>query len=135
SAIKRELVEQYVERAFMERYSGVAVGGIVDNAELEAAQRAVDEAEAELSAFRDSERIRETLGALGEYEDGLAARAERVVAARKALSAARTTAVGFDVPDEASYSALSVPERRALLRAGVGAVFVRRSTVRGGRYG
>ena len=135
-AIKRDLVERYVEQAFMERYSGVAVGGVVDTAELEAAQLAVDRAEAELSDYRDNERIRDALAVVGErsYEDGLAARAERVLAARKALSVARTSAVGFDVPDEASWGALTLPERRALLRAGIGAVFVKRSTVRGGRY-
>ena len=42
--------------------------------------------------------------------------------------------MGFDVPDETVYASLSLPERRSLLRAGIGAVFVRRSTVRGGRY-
>jgi DNA invertase Pin-like site-specific DNA recombinase len=135
-SIKRELVEQYVERAFLERYAGVGVQGVTDTAELDAAQLAVSEAEAELAAFRDNERVRDALDALGEgsFEDGIAARAERVLAARERLSVARTSAVGFEVPDAAVYATLTIPERRRLLRAGVGAVFVRRSTERGGRY-
>jgi hypothetical protein len=60
-------------------------------------------------------------------------RAERVIAAREKLAVARASAVGFALPDAVTYQALTVPERRTLLRAGIGAVFVRRSSVRGGR--
>jgi DNA invertase Pin-like site-specific DNA recombinase len=135
-AVKRELLEDYVERAFLERYAGVTVEGVSDTADLETAQREVELAEAELSAFRDNERVRDALDALGDgsFEDGIAARVEKVLAARESLSEARTSAVGFEVPDADTYSSLSLPERRRLLRAGIGAVFVRRSTVRGGRY-
>jgi DNA invertase Pin-like site-specific DNA recombinase len=134
-AIKRETVERYVEDAFLERYAEVSIEGVVDSDDLDAAGREVTEAEADLEAFRDNERIRTTLEALGDsaFEDGIAARAERVIAAREKLAAARASAVGFALPDAIGYRTLTVAERRALLRAGVGAVFVRRSPVRGGR--
>jgi site-specific DNA recombinase len=134
-AIKREIIDQYVENAFLERYAEVSIEGVVDSADLDAAGREVAEAEADLEAFRDNERVRAALEALGAsaFEDGIAARAERVIAAREKLVAARARAVGFALPDAISYRTLTVPERRALLRAGIGAVFVRRSPVRGGR--
>jgi site-specific DNA recombinase len=137
SAIKRETIEGYVENAFLERYSDVSVEGVTDNGDLEAAQLEVQEAEADLEAFRDNERVRVALAAVGDssFEDGITARVDRVIAARELLAAARASAVGFAVPSAVTYAALTVPERRSLLRAGVGAVFVRRSTVRGGRGG
>lgn len=138
TAIKREAIEQYVERAFLERYADVSVEGVSDDGgQLEDAQAELRDAEADLQAFRDNERVRAALDAVGEgsFEEGIAVRAERVVAAREHLAAVRANAVGFAVPDELTYSSLSVSERRTLLRAGIGAVFVRRSTVRGGRGG
>jgi hypothetical protein len=134
-AIKRETVEQYVENAFLEHYAEVGVEGVLDSTDLDAAQQEVAEAEADLEAFRDSARIRAALKAVGgsSFEDGIAARAERVIVAREKLVAARANAVGFALPDTVSYRVLAVPERRALLRAGIGAVFVRRSPIRGGR--
>jgi hypothetical protein len=134
-AIKRETVEQYVEDAFLDRYAEVSIEGVVDSSDLDAARREVAEAKADLEAFRDNERIRTALEALGDssFEDGIAARAERVIAARERLTCARASAIGFALPDAVSYRALTVPEKRSLLRAGIGAVFVRRSTVRGGR--
>lgn len=134
-AIKRELVEQYVEAAFLEHYGQVSVEGVVDSADIDLASRELAEAEADLDAFRDSERVCTALQALGDnsFEDGVAVRAGRVTAARERLAAVRTSAVGFSLPDAISYRALTLPERRALLRAGIGAVFVRRSSVRGGR--
>jgi DNA invertase Pin-like site-specific DNA recombinase len=137
SAIKRETIESYVENAFLERYSDVSVEGVTDNADLEAAQLEVHEAEANLEAFRDNERVRVALSPLGDssFEDGITARVDKVITARERLAAARASAVGFVVPDVLTYAALTVPERRGLLRAGIGAVFVRRSTVHGGRGG
>jgi DNA invertase Pin-like site-specific DNA recombinase len=132
-AVKRELVEEYVERAFLERYSDISVGGVDATSELDQAQRALDDAEFELKSYRDNESVRDSMAALGDqsFEDGIASRVERVLAARERLSSARTSAVGFEVPDEVTYWSLTVPERRRLLRAGIGAIFVRRSTVRG----
>jgi hypothetical protein len=79
--------------------------------------------------------VRTALQELGDnsFEDGIAVRAGRVTAAREKLGAVRASAIGFSLPDAISYRALTLPERRALLRAGIGAVFVRRSSVRGGR--
>lgn len=136
-SIKRGALEDYVEKAFLERYADVSVEGINDDSELEDAQVQLHEAEADLEAFRDNERVRAALEAVGEgsFEEGIAVRAERVIAARERVAAARAQAVGFAVPDELTYASLSVPERRSLLRAGIGAVFVRRSAVRGGRGG
>jgi DNA invertase Pin-like site-specific DNA recombinase len=134
-SIKRELVERYVEDAFLERYAEVSIQGVIDSADLEAARQEVAEAEAELEAFRDNERIRAALGVVGEssFEEGIAGRAGKVLAAREKLAGVRASAVGFELPDVVSYRALTLPERRALLRAGIGAVFVRRSLTRGGR--
>lgn len=136
SAIKRETLEQYVEDAFLDRYAEVNVEAVADSADLDAARKELAEVEADLEAFRDNERVRAALQAVGDssFEDGITARAERVIVARQKLSAARASAVGFALPDAVSYRALTLPERRALLRAGIGAVFVRRSPVRGGRY-
>jgi site-specific DNA recombinase len=137
SAIKRDVLERHVERAFLERYADVSIEGVSDQAERDAAQELLADAEADLEAFRDNERVRTALYEVGEgsFEDGIAARVERVIAARERLAAARTSAVGIAVPDAMAYAELTVPERRSLLRAGIGAVFVRRSKVRGGRGG
>jgi site-specific DNA recombinase len=134
-SIKMGLVEQYVEDAFLARYGDVSVAGVLDSSDLDGARQELSDAEAELHAFRDNERIRAALFSVGDgsFEDGIASRAARVVAARERLAAMRSAAVGFDVPDALSYRALTLSERRALLRAGIGAVFVRRSLVRGGR--
>ena len=134
-SIKRELVERYVEEEFLKRYAEVSVEGVVDSTALSAARQEVAEAEAELEAFRDNERIRAALEAVGDssFEQGILGRAEKLVAAREKLATVRASAVGFALPDAVSYRALTLPERRALLRAGIGAVFVRRSLRRGGR--
>jgi site-specific DNA recombinase len=134
-SIKRDLVERYVEEAFLKRYADVSVEGVVDSADLDVARQEVTDAESDLDAFRDNERVRTALEAVGDssFEDGIAVRAERVIAAREKLAVARASAVGFALPDAVTYQALTVPERRTLLRAGIGAVFVRRSSVRGGR--
>jgi DNA invertase Pin-like site-specific DNA recombinase len=134
-SIKRELVEQHVEDAFLARYADVSIHGVLDSADLEAARQDVLQAEAELEAFRDNERIRSALQAVSDssFEEGILARAEKLIAARERLAAVRSSAVGFDLPDALSYRSLTLPERRALLRAGIGAVFVRRSLTRGGR--
>jgi site-specific DNA recombinase len=133
--IKMELVEQYVEQEFLKRYADVSIQGVLDNTDLDTARQEVAEAEAELEAFRDNERIRQALEAVGDssFEDGIAGRAEKVIGARQKLAAVRASAVGFDLPDAVSYRTLTLPERRVLLRAGIGAVFVRRSLTRGGR--
>jgi site-specific DNA recombinase len=136
-AIKREVIEDHVQRAFLARYADVSIEGVADCADLEAAQLEVREAEADLVAYRDNERVRDALAVLddGSFEDGITVRAARVISARERLSAARTSAVGFDIPDADTYGALTTSERRRLLRAGIGAVFVRRSATRGGRGG
>lgn len=134
-AIKRELVEQYVEEEFPKRYADVSIQGVIDSTGMDAARQELLEAEAELEAFRDNERIRAALRAVGDssFEEGIAGCAEKVLAAREKLATVRASAIGFDLPDAISYRKLTLPERRALLRAGIGAVFVRRSLTRGGR--
>lgn len=134
-SIKRETIEQYVEDGFLNRYADVSIEGVADSSDLDAARQEVAKAKEDLETFRDNERIRIALEALGDssFEDGIAARAERVIAARERLTCARASAIGFALPDAVSYRALTVPERRSLLRAGIGAVFVRRSPIRGGR--
>jgi site-specific DNA recombinase len=131
--IQREIAERYIEDAFIARYSDIRIEGIGKDNNLDAARQEVAAAEADLEAFRDNERVRSALQALGDssFEDGIATRAERVVAARQKLSDARGSAIGFSLPDEVSYRALTMPERRTLLRAGIGTVFVRRSLGRG----
>lgn len=134
-SIKMELVEQYVEDAFLARYRDVSIEGVIDSTDLDAARQELADAETELQTFRDNERIRAALWDVGEhsFEDGITGRAERVLAARERLAAIRSRVIGFDMPDALSYRTLTLSERRTLLRAGVGAVFVRRSLVRGGR--
>jgi site-specific DNA recombinase len=135
SSIMRELVEAYVEEAFIKRFAEISIEGMVDSADMDAAHQEVADAQADLDAFRDNEPVRVALEAVGDrsFESGIAARAKRVIAARKDLAAVRASAVGFELPDAVSYRTLTLHERRALLRAGIGAVFVRRSSVRGGR--
>ncbi len=94
--------------------------------ELESALLALDEAEAELAAFRDEERI---LGALGRegYLAGIEARAHRVDAAAGGVAAARRSAGA--VPGgkvlSAAWPDLTVTERQHVLRGAIDAVFVR----------
>jgi len=137
ASIKRTAVEAYVEQEFLRRYESVAVEGVGDTADLAAAELDVEHAEAELVAYRDDTSISEALDALGPnaYRDGLVTRSERVMQARDHRAGIKAQAIGFDLPDEPLYRGLAMPERRQLLRAGVGAVFVQRSTVRGGRGG
>jgi site-specific DNA recombinase len=134
-SIKMELIEQHVEDAFLARYANVCIQGVAGSGDLDAARQELSDAEAELAAFRDNERIRAALWSVGDgsFEEGIAGRATKVLAARERLATVRARAVGFELPDELGYRALTLGERRVLLRAGIGAVFVRRSLVRGGR--
>ncbi len=136
-AIKRETLEEYLEHAFLEHYADISIEGTTDNSDLAEAQIAVRDAEADLEAFRDNERVKNMLGALGagSFEEGIRVRVDRVIAARERIAAARASSLGFIVPDALTYQTLTLPERRRILRAGIGAVFVRRSTRRGGRGG
>jgi hypothetical protein len=88
----------------------------------------MEEAEAELAAFRDDERILSALGP-DRFVEGLAKRAGRADEARAAFQHARAAAAPVGLADveelRAAWDALEVAERQRILGAAIDTVFLR----------
>lgn len=123
--------DAYVESVFLawieqERLRPVHISSAQD--EVEAAQRLIEAAHAELAAYRDETII----AAIGReaYVDGLAKRRRRLEEASGRLADARQRSAtpllqALELVD--MWPALSVAERRSLLAATIDAAFVRRA--------
>lgn len=128
SAVLGTVIEPYVEQQFLEAARAIAARGEADNGELGELTDAVAVAEAELSAYRDDERI---LAALGpdRFVEGLEVRVERLEQAQRALAEAtaqRTTFADRDANLVELWPELSTEERRKLMRSAIDAVVLRR---------
>ncbi len=130
SYVSATLIESHVERLFFESAGALTARGAVDTSSVVAdLERRADEAEAELSAYRDDERI---VGALGaeSFVEGLRARSRTLDEAHAELGAARdrlgVAKTGSRVGLRELWPTLDVGERQRLLRATFDAVFVRR---------
>lgn len=123
-----DLLEQHVVGLFLAEAGRVRVTSSETAGDLEAGLAELEEAEQELAAFRDNERVRVSLERLGggEFEAGLEARVDAVVAARQALSELRGRSVQPVAVDLAIWPDLGLQERRLVLAAAVDAVMVRR---------
>jgi len=128
--VSAELIDAHIERLFFESAGALAAHGAVDTSSVVAdLERRAEEAEAELSAYRDDERI---VGALGaeRFVEGLQGRSKALDEAHAELAAARdrlgVANTGSRVELRDLWPTLTVPERQRLLRATFDAVFVRR---------
>lgn len=126
AAVLGSIIEPWVVEQFLGSLRSFKATPISED--LADAVRAVDEAEAELVAYRDSERI---AAALDEdmFVDGIQVRAAALDEARDRLIAARARAKPASLPDavtlEQVWPELETAERQRLLRAGLDCVFLR----------
>lgn len=129
SSILAHKIEPYVEEQFLELFGGREAYSSIDSREIEAAIASLELAEAELAAYRDDERI---VGALGQdaFVKGLQVRAGKVEVARVALAELQRQSPASGIPDaedlRALWPELDAAEKRRLLTAGLGAVFLRK---------
>jgi site-specific DNA recombinase len=127
-AVLGTVIEPWLERELLERLDRVQAEATGASGGVEERQAAVVQAEAELAAFRDDERI---VGALGadRYVQGLRKRAEAVKAAYGDLAEleASSRPAGVRIADaRAMWPELTVRERQKILRAAIDCVFLRR---------
>lgn len=128
SAVMGRVIEPYVvEQFFAALEPDGMLGQIVpSSAEISALQLALDEADAELTAWRDETSIVEI--GRGIYLDGLSARGRRVEECAAAVHAS-LAALGRDLPPIATlrktWSTLSLDERRRILGGGIDAIMLR----------
>jgi len=127
SAVLGSVIEPWIEQQFME-FVGVMRGeALADNEALRDAESAARDAEAELAAGRDDERI---LGALGadRFVEGLEKRAAAVDAAHRHLADMRAASAPGSIAAEdlgALWPELETQEKRKILRSAIDAVFLR----------
>lgn len=127
AAVSGALAEPYVIEQFFAHAGDIEASASRLTCEVDARRAAVVEAEAELHAFRDDERI---MGALGpeRFVGGLETRAHRLTQAQEALDAALR--VAGPLPNKARlthmWPRLAVRERQALLAAAIDCIFLRR---------
>lgn len=129
ASILAHKVEPFVEAQFLEFFGAREAYSSVDSREIDAAIAALELSEAELAAYRDDERI---VGALGQdaFVKGLQVRAGKVETARMAVAELQrlSPASGIPIAEDlrALWPELGVDEKRRLLTAGLGAVFLRK---------
>jgi site-specific DNA recombinase len=137
SKVSERLTDEYVERIFLQEIARTPVEaeGTVSTAALDAAAAALEQAEAELAAYRDASVVT----AIGRtaFVEGLQKRAAAVEDARQVLVREQGTHTrGEGISRKAlvdAWPGLSPSERREHLAAAIDAVFVRRGdpTARG----
>jgi site-specific DNA recombinase len=127
SSITRAKADAYVEQAWREQMAGVVIVGTPGN-DLDAVTRRVTDAEDELRAFASDHTARRTLGAQM-YAEALEGRSAALQDAQRALTEAMSESAG--APSLDSYEGADVADKREMISATLGAVFVRRGAVRG----
>lgn len=127
ASVTAEIAEEYVVERFLARYGRLQVRPLEQSRDLHQAREVLAEAEAELTAFASETRIRKALGH-DRYVSQLEARAAAVDEAQTEVDRAQRAArgVGLAVMPNV-WRQLEPDERRALLRAGIDAVFLRRT--------
>jgi site-specific DNA recombinase len=123
AAVLGSVIEPRVEQWFLRETGQIELAGSDTDARHEEAERALGEAEAELAAYRDAELI-SVIGREA-YVDGLKQRAAAVEEARAALASVPVSALPSSAVLASMWPELTIPERRRLLTAGIGVVFIR----------
>jgi len=122
------VIEPFVEARFLQMVGEIRATGTADTDTVGDARNAVDDAEAELARYRDSEKIS---GIIGEkrFLAGLESRAKEVERAydtltqAQAAQSARPVMQTENLPD--LWPRLMISEKRDLLAAVIGAIFLR----------
>jgi site-specific DNA recombinase len=129
ASVSAELLDEHVERVFLERYGDVALEGRRAEAGIAEAKEALADAEAEVAAFLESESVARLRDELPDhFESALQSKMDAVREARGALDAARSRAGGVDVSASLDvWPSLTTEERRRVLAAGLDTVFLRRA--------
>ena len=131
ASVMARIVEPHVVTDFFAALGpdGVLAHAIPDDAELDEAQRLVEEAERELEAFLGASVL--DLGR-DVYRAGLQVRQGAVEEARARLDALAATMGATGVPPvadlEATWPDLTIAERRRILTAGIDAIMLRRGS-------
>jgi site-specific DNA recombinase len=128
AAVLGSVIEPFVVARFFAAVGDVRATASEVSSRVDAARVALQQAEAELAAYRDDERIAGVLGA-DRFVDGLTKRVKAVDAAHRDL-AEQTTAAGSaaalgDASLVALWPEMSVPERRTLIQTVLDAVMLR----------
>jgi DNA invertase Pin-like site-specific DNA recombinase len=127
ASIVSDKLDGYVVTQFAAHLGDVAGQTLVSAPEVDGAYERFKDAESELVAFRDDLRIRSVLGQDG-FLAGLEARTSALAATQEALDRAQAGAPSPDLGASLDdWESLSIIERRALLRAGIDCIFVRRA--------
>ena len=128
ASVLGRVIEPFVVEKFFEMVGAVEAVPSVSSAEIEQAQRTLEQAEADLAVFRDDAAIIGVLGRDG-FVAGLEKRARVVDDARAALAEATASAAAGPLPDRATleglWPELDVAERRHLLASVIDAVIVK----------
>ncbi|QEC49651.1 recombinase family protein [Baekduia soli] len=133
AGVTAKLLDEYVVDAFFARFGEITATGRATNAELDAAETALTQAEVALVAYRDDDRILATLGN-DRFVAGLQARVRAVEDAAAAVDELRGLKRLDGVPDVAVlrdvWQELPVAERRHLLRSVLDVVILRKARPR-----
>lgn len=128
AAVLGSVIEPFVVSRFFAAVGDVTATASETSSRVDAARAAVQQAEAELAAYRDDERIAGVLGA-DRFVEGLTKRAEALDAAHSELAQQTTAAGGAAALSNASleemWPEMSVPERRSLIQTVLDAVMLR----------
>jgi DNA invertase Pin-like site-specific DNA recombinase len=120
-------IEEFVEQEFFDALGELRAAAQLDADRLDELERAYEEAEGVLAAYRNESRVIKTLG-IESYLEGLAHHAERASEAREALMAERDrvdAVLPVSVTDlRSDWPHLEVTEKRRLLALAFSAVFV-----------
>lgn len=128
-SIIRELLDQVVTDAFLERYGAVEVAPA--DTSIADATKALQEAQRQLTQYLETITI-DDVGP-DAFKAGARARRDRVEEAQAAVHRARSQANGLTIGPEgvAVWPGLRIDERRRLLSAGMDCVFVKRAPLNG----
>jgi DNA invertase Pin-like site-specific DNA recombinase len=128
AAVLGRVVEPYVERVFLNAVGDLIAEGNPASEQIEQARTAVEEAERELGAYRDDQRIADVLG-VDRYVEGLRVRADATDDAHRALGELQARFGVGGLTETASlvesWPELSVADKQRLLLATLDCVFVR----------
>ncbi len=127
TAATAHLVESHATAAFLGRYGDVRARGAATGREVAAAERAMQRRREEFAWWRDSADVRDTVGT-ADYLAGLASRRAAMDDAERAHAVTvRKNGAQDLVVDLAAWAAMTTPERRALMHAGIDAIWLRRA--------
>jgi DNA invertase Pin-like site-specific DNA recombinase len=128
AAVIGSLIEPHVERVFFELVGELTAAASANGRGVEQAGAALRDAEAELAAYRDNERISDVLGE-DRYVEGLGVKVAAVEGAQRTYAEAASRSGLEGIPQHAELRAvwpqLAIEERQHLLASVLDAVFIR----------